>query len=164
MTEKIFPGKFFFVVNYGFSFFREIPFYHFPLSDFLELQEKIYSRLSITRIKQHDILSREKKICSREGNIRVVEFVLYTTVYQKIFHGASEFVRRLGRKKDTYRVMIIFSFSIMNNFPALLALQCKVINYSLCSHFSSFFDSVFNFSFSLHHSVLPSFSFVCHVC
>ena len=27
--RKIFPGKFFFVVNYGFSFFGEISFYHF---------------------------------------------------------------------------------------------------------------------------------------
>ena len=34
MAETIFPGKFFFVVIYGFSFFGEIPFYHFPFSSF----------------------------------------------------------------------------------------------------------------------------------
>ena len=34
MAEKIFPGKFLFVVNYGFSFFGEIPLYHFPISCF----------------------------------------------------------------------------------------------------------------------------------
>ena len=34
MAETIFPGKFFFVVNYGFSFFGEIPFDHFPISCF----------------------------------------------------------------------------------------------------------------------------------
>ena len=31
MAEKNFPGKFFFVVNYGFSFLGEIPFDHFFL-------------------------------------------------------------------------------------------------------------------------------------
>ena len=34
MAKTIFPGKFFFVVNYGFSFFGEIPFYHFPVTSF----------------------------------------------------------------------------------------------------------------------------------
>ena len=34
MAETIFPGKFIFVVNYGFSFFGEIPFYYFPATCF----------------------------------------------------------------------------------------------------------------------------------
>ena len=34
MAEQIFPGNFFFVVNYGFSFFGEIPIDHFLISCF----------------------------------------------------------------------------------------------------------------------------------
>ena len=52
--------------------------------------------LSYRKAKWPDILSRDKKIRSREGNIQVMEVRVVEVFYKTLlgnFHGASEFVR-----------------------------------------------------------------------